>query len=122
LKATGASYAYGYNLHLSSPVSRPPRKVDSVRQPVSVSLFADAAQVNDFQPPASPENPLLEEFYYLSNLEPTVHFRHQHRANVVFMDGHADMEWPVAGSLDPRMPAERVGRLREEILLPFTRR
>jgi len=28
-------------------------------------VSGDAAQVNDFQDPASPDNPLLEEFYYL---------------------------------------------------------
>jgi len=119
LKATGASYAYGYNLHLSMPASRPALKVGTVRHPSDIALFADAAQVNDFQPPASPDNPLLEEFYYVNNTEPTAHFRHQARANVAFVDGHAAAEGPAADSLDPRMPEARVGRLREHILLPF---
>jgi prepilin-type processing-associated H-X9-DG protein/prepilin-type N-terminal cleavage/methylation domain-containing protein len=118
LKATGASYAYGYNLHLSMPSSRTPLKVDSLQRPAELTLFADAAQVNTFQAPASPDNPLLEEFYYVNRYEPTAHFRHQDQANVVFVDGHVSPEKPVAGSLDPVMPEARVGQLREQILLP----
>jgi len=63
------------------------------------TTLADAAQVNVFQDPASPDNPLLEEFYYLddetgqpiSNYQPNGHFRHSQRANVTFCDGH--VEW-----------------------------
>lgn len=119
-KATGAAYGYGYNLHLSTPASQPALKVDSLPHPADVALFADSAQVNTFQPPASPTNPLLEEFYYVNRYEPTVHFRHHNHANVAFIDGHVDVEEPAAGSLDPRMPEQRVGRLREQILLPVS--
>ncbi len=119
LKATGASYAYGYNLHLSMPRSRPALNVNTLPRPSETTLFADAAQVNDFQPPATPEHPMLEEFYYVNNYESTVHFRHQTRANVVFVDGHANAEEPTAGSLDPRMPEVHVGRLSERLVLPF---
>ena len=119
-KATGAAYGYGYNLHLSTTSGRPRVKVDSVRRPSVITLFADAAQVNTFQPPASPENPLLEEFYYVNSYEATAHFRHRQQANVVFVDGHVDVEQPAAGSLDSRMPDVHVGRLRSAILLPFS--
>jgi prepilin-type processing-associated H-X9-DG protein len=119
LKASGTSYAYGYNLHLSTVSSHPPIKVDTIRHPSGIAVYADSAQVNTFQTPASPENPLLEEFYYVNRTEPTAHFRHQDRALVVFMDGHVEPEPPVADSLDVRMPEARVGRLREQILLPF---
>jgi prepilin-type processing-associated H-X9-DG protein/prepilin-type N-terminal cleavage/methylation domain-containing protein len=112
LKATGAAYGYGYNLHLSAlNLSRVARSADTI-------LFADAAQVNDFQAPASPDHPLLEEFYYVSVAanERTAHFRHQQNANALFCDGHVDREKPLAGSIDSRLPEEWVGRLRPEAL------
>ena len=118
-KAKGAAYGYGYNLHLTNAFIRIP----NLRNPTSVALFADAGQINDFQAPASPSNPMLEEFYYVdapgySASYPNAHFRHQHRANVVFVDGHVDRENPAPGSVDRRMPREWVGRLRAEILRP----
>ena len=61
---------------------------------------------------------MLEEFYYIATQEPTAHFRHARMANVVFCDGHVAREKPMPGSLDPRLPAEWVGRLRAEILEP----
>jgi len=115
-KAKGAAYDYGYNLYLgesSLPVSL-------VARPSETALLADAAQVNDFQSPAAPENPLLEEFYYVDADDgtgyPNCHFRHQHRANVVFCDGHVDRATPAPDSLDPRQPAQWVGRLPPECL------
>lgn len=112
LKATGAAYGYGYNKHLSGI------SVNEISKPSDTTLFADAAQVNDFQAPASPENPLLEEFYYVSTnkFEATTHFRHQHTANAMFCDGHVDREKPLPGSIDQRMPQQWVGRLRPECL------
>ena len=115
-KARGAAFGYGYNRYLGAQsinLGLVPRMSDT-------ALLADAGQVNDFQAPASPERPLLEEFYYVDADDgtgyPNAHFRHQHRANVVFCDGHVDAENSVPGSLDPRMPSQCVGRLRPEIL------
>ena len=124
LKASGAAYGYGYNINLSAPLSRPPVKAAKVGRTADVALMADAAQVNDFQAPASQSNPMLEEFYYLSSTTnyssrsyyPNGHFRHARRANVAFCDGHIGPEKMVPGSLDPRLPAQSVGSLREEIL------
>jgi len=116
LKATGASYGYGYNLFLSAPMNLPPVNVTKVLRPSDIVLLADAAQVNDFQEPASPDHPLLEEFYYVNDREPTAHFRHQRTANAVFCDGHVDREKAVGGSIDPRLPNQWVGRLRTECL------
>jgi prepilin-type N-terminal cleavage/methylation domain-containing protein/prepilin-type processing-associated H-X9-DG protein len=120
LKATGATYGYGYNLHLSTAPTLPPLKVTSLRNPTGTILFADAAQVNTFQPPASRSHPMLEEFYYVSTnrSEATAHFRHKQRANAVFCDGHVGVERMEPGSLDPYLPAQNVGRLRPEALAP----
>ena len=62
LKADRAVYGYGYNLHLSGVSLKTPQ----IARPTDLVLFADAAQVNDFQAPASPENPMLKEWYYVS--------------------------------------------------------
>jgi prepilin-type processing-associated H-X9-DG protein len=116
LKARGAAFGYGYNLHLAEA----PVHMASVLCPTEAVLMADAAQVNDFQAPASPERPMLEEFYYVNADDgtgyPNAHFRHHQLANVLFCDGHVDREKPVPGSLDLRLPDQYVGRLRAEIL------
>lgn len=118
LKAAGAAYGYGYNLSLSTPTNKPPVRCHQIAVPSAVTVLADSAQVNTFQPPASPENPMLEEFYYISTNrnEATAHFRHARRANVLFCDGHVATEKPDPGSLDQRLPAQHVGRLRTEVL------
>ena len=122
-KARGAAYGYGYNLHLSTNETGTARNLQNLRDPSGTALFADAAQVNDFQPPASAEHPLLEEWYYLDVGEgtfsyPNAHFRHQEQANVIFVDGHVDRERPVPGTRDDRLPSEVIARLRRTILLP----
>jgi prepilin-type processing-associated H-X9-DG protein/prepilin-type N-terminal cleavage/methylation domain-containing protein len=94
-KFSAASYGYGINFYL---LNKPFRRENDAE----VLLFSDCAQVNTFQPPASPSNPLLEEFYYVNAFEKTAHFRHMGRANVVFCDGHVRSIKPSPGSLDPR--------------------
>ena len=118
LKASGAAYGYGYNLHLSVPATHTPLKISGVQRPLEIVLFADSAQVNTFQPPASRSNPMLEEFYYVSTNrnEATAHFRHTQRALAVFGDGHVAAERMDAGSLDRNLPDQFVGRLRPEKL------
>ena len=123
LKAKGASFGYGYNRHLASTNDFPAVNSELVRDAAGTALFADAAQINDFQAPASPENPLLEEWYYVDAADgsfsyPNAHFRHRERANVAFLDGHVAPERPAPGTLDERLPGEHVGRLRPEILQP----
>jgi prepilin-type N-terminal cleavage/methylation domain-containing protein/prepilin-type processing-associated H-X9-DG protein len=114
LKATGVAYGYGVNRNLTAPTLT---RIDRITRPVDTVVFADAAQVNTFQAPASPANPLLEEFYYVHELEKTAHFRHQQTATVVFADGHVDRERAVPNSYDMIMPAQRVGRLRPDCLV-----
>lgn len=120
LKATGAAYGYGYNLHLSANPGKPPVPANKISRPADIVLLADAAQVNTFQAPASPENPMLEEFYYVSTnrTEATAHFRHNQRLVAVFGDGHVATEKVAPGSLDPNLPQQYVGRLRDEVLNP----
>jgi len=114
-KARGAACGYGYNRYLGQRSLN----ISQVARTSDAAVFADAAQVNDFQAPASPGNPLLEEFYYVDADEgagyPNGHFRHQQRANTVFCDGHVDRERPVPGSIDSRMPSQRVGWLRPDV-------
>jgi prepilin-type processing-associated H-X9-DG protein/prepilin-type N-terminal cleavage/methylation domain-containing protein len=119
MKATGATYGYGYNFYLSSaPQDRPPVNVSRIARPADLALFADAAQINDFQEPASASNPMLEEWYYVdtNSFYPNGHFRHTQKANVIFCDGHVAPERSVPGSIDQRLPNQFVGRLRSEIL------
>jgi len=120
LKAKGAAYGYGYNLHLSTGSGKPPIPAAKISRPSNTALLADSAQVNTFQAPASPENPMLEEFYYISTNrnEATAHFRHAERASAVFADGHVAVEKMEVGSLDQNLPNQLVGRLRTEIVAP----
>lgn len=116
LKGRAAICSYGYNRYLGGP-SVP---ISRVIAPAGMVLFADAAQVNDFQAPASPEHPLLEEFYYVDADEglgyPNGHFRHDRRAQAAFVDGHIAAEIALPDSFDQRLPGHHVGRLRPEIL------
>jgi prepilin-type N-terminal cleavage/methylation domain-containing protein/prepilin-type processing-associated H-X9-DG protein len=125
LKGNDAIFSYGYNFYLSAPATTPPVSANKIKSPTNLALFADAAQINDFQDPASPDNPMLEEWYYLDvdtnfssgSYYPNGHFRHSQRANVAFCDGHVGMEKMMPGSLDQRLPNQNVGQLRSEILM-----
>lgn len=119
LKAAGAAHGYGYNLKLSPPEGAPPARVDLVARPSGTALLADCAQINDFQAPASRSNPMLEEFYYFTTGEKTAHFRHGERASAVFIDGHVSARRMEPGSLDTRLPGERVGELPRADVVAF---
>jgi prepilin-type processing-associated H-X9-DG protein/prepilin-type N-terminal cleavage/methylation domain-containing protein len=116
-KARGAAYGYGYNLYLGQVSIN----LGLVPRPSDTLVLADAAQVNDFQSPATAERPLLEEFYYLDADEgqgyPNAHFRHRRQANAVFCDGHVDPKRPMPNSQDLRLPNQWVARLNPGILL-----
>ncbi len=116
-KAREVIHGFGYNLVLSASAAQPAFDVGRLARPGGLAVFADAAQVNTFQAPASVDNPMLEEFFYVTTNEATAHFRHGRLANVAFGDGHVGREAPVAGSLDLRLPREWVGRLRWEVLV-----
>jgi prepilin-type N-terminal cleavage/methylation domain-containing protein/prepilin-type processing-associated H-X9-DG protein len=118
-KATGAAHGYAYNL-LLGPRGQSPMAAGQFRRPAELAVFTDGGQVNDFQAPASPENPLLEEFYFFDTnvLSATVHFRHRATAQAWFADGHVATERPAEGSLDARLPGETVARLRSAVVVP----
>jgi prepilin-type processing-associated H-X9-DG protein len=117
--------SYGLNVFLGPPSLGVSPSISRVSRPTEAALFADAAQINNFQQPASPSNPMLEEWYYLdnptnypsANYYPHGHFRHSQKANVVFCDSHVGSEGFVPGSIDPKLPNLLVGRFRPEILV-----
>jgi len=90
-------------------------------------VMADAAQVNTFQPPASPARPLIEEWHYVQPATtrfrdyPHIHFRHRGQANVLFADWHVEAVEPAPGTLDTRLPAAMIGGVDEErfLYLPY---
>jgi prepilin-type N-terminal cleavage/methylation domain-containing protein/prepilin-type processing-associated H-X9-DG protein len=124
LKGTNVIFSYGCNAYLFAGQNQKPVGAGKISRPADTALYADAAQVNTFQPPASVSHPMFEEWWYLDlqtnyanpNNIPNGHFRHAQRANVTFSDGHVDLEKPVAGSFDQRLPAQCIGQLRPEIL------
>jgi prepilin-type processing-associated H-X9-DG protein/prepilin-type N-terminal cleavage/methylation domain-containing protein len=124
LKGTNVVFSYGYNKYVSPPNTNSFANISRVSRPTETALFADSAQVNTFQPPASVANPMFEEWYWLDletnysnpNNQPNGHFRHSQKANVTFADGHVALENPVTGSFDKRLPNQFIGQLRPEIL------
>jgi prepilin-type processing-associated H-X9-DG protein/prepilin-type N-terminal cleavage/methylation domain-containing protein len=122
LKANNVVFSYGYNQKLSPYAA--PLNISQIRSVSETAIFADAAQANDFQAPASIVHPMIEEWYYLdaatnfgsANYYAHGHFRHAERANVAFADGHVAAEKMVEGSRDRRLPAQNLGQLRPEIL------
>ncbi len=86
-----STYGYGLNHYflLGTPASRGigMKNIAAADRLASIILWGDAAQVNTHQAPASPVNPMIEEWYYLSHLEPTYHFRHEGKVQVAMGDG-----------------------------------
>jgi prepilin-type processing-associated H-X9-DG protein/prepilin-type N-terminal cleavage/methylation domain-containing protein len=104
-KYVGASWGYGFNTFLSA------RNSLTIATPSQIIVFGDCAQVNTFEAPASPDNPMLEEFYMIENTYTTVHFRHGALANMLFLDGHVEGMPMYPGTLDTRLPSQNVGRI-----------
>jgi prepilin-type processing-associated H-X9-DG protein/prepilin-type N-terminal cleavage/methylation domain-containing protein len=117
LKGTNAIFSYGCNSFIFGGPGNPVVNANKISRPADTAVFADTAQINTFQPPASTSNPMFEEWYYFdSSPLPNGHFRHAGRANVVFADGHVCTEKPMTGSMDQRLPNQNIGQLRTEIL------
>lgn len=90
LKFTGSSFGYGYNIHLAPNSSEAAVSGAGLAAPARTVVFADCANLNNFQFPATKENPLLEEFYLIGSRQKTVHLRHNGAALAGFGDGHID--------------------------------
>ena len=114
LKGTNVIFSYGCNGFIYGGPGHAVTDEENISHPASTALFADAAQVDPF----SGSNPMFQEWYYVDNNtpQPNGHFRHSQMANVTFADGHVDLEKPVAGSFDSRLPNQLIGQLRPEIL------
>ncbi len=78
--------------------------------PSKVVVFFTSAQVNTFQRPASPSNPMLEEFYGIDEKEITAHFRHGGKAMVAFATGNVGFLEMDDSTRDKRYPEANVGR------------
>ena len=111
---------YGINDQLSPDMRSFGREVvnfdKAIKSPNGVLLFADSAQVNIFQSPASPANPMFEEWHYVERLgSQNVHFRHNGKANVLFGDGHVWRDKPEPGSFDRNLPELKIGRFNKNV-------
>ena len=87
--------------------------VDGIANLEHAILFADAAQVNYWQAPASASNPMYEEWHLAAANKRNIHFRHAGRANVLTLNGAVHAAEPIDGSFDPWLPAAKIGRLEE---------
>ena len=116
-KYQGANWTYGINYNLSGHNSSGNygwiRPADATR----TAIFADAAQVNTHQAPASPHHPMVEDWHYVQQGARFVQFRHSGRANVLFADWHVEAVGPAEGSFDPRLPEARIGYFDPEDVL-----
>ena len=86
-----ASYGYGINAYMLDGLPGTDRmgirRMSQVQAPSDTITWADAIQINTFQPPASPGRPMLEEWYFLDGLPlPKFHFRHARQLNAAFAD------------------------------------
>lgn len=101
----------GYNVLLGGGwLGGTPLRHGQIENPDKTVVFATSAQVNIFQSPASPGNPMIEEFYGLDQKETTVHFRHGNTAMVVFATGNAGFLEMDETTRDSRAPEANVGR------------
>ena len=90
---------YGYNT--SDNCARPTRE-NEVGSPASTVMFADAAMTKlDSGQPYYLEYSFIEPYYFVVNGKPddswghpspSIHFRHNQKANVAWCDGHVDAE------------------------------
>lgn len=124
LKGTNVIFSYGCNSFVFGGPGHSVLSAVKIVHPAETAIMADAAEVNNFQPPASVLNPMFEEWYYVDletnysspNNFPNAHFRHSRKANVAFADGHVDKEGYMPGSIDPRLPSLFIGQLPPQLL------
>lgn len=102
----------GYNTLLGGGfLGRTPLKRHTqLTDPAKVVVFFTSGQVNTFQRPASPKNPMLEEFYGIDEKEVTVHGRHGGKAMVAYATGNAGFLAIDESTRDKRSPEANIGR------------
>jgi len=105
----------GYNALLGGGMvcnTTPPETTNQlqVTNLANIVVFFTSAQVNTFNPPASSQRPMLEEFYGIDENEVTVHFRHNGKAMVSFASGNAGFISIDESTRDQRSPRSNVGR------------
>lgn len=113
----------GYNALLANgwvtgtnPKAKQPLRYWDLKNPGQTVVFATSAQINTFQSPASPDNPMIEEFYGIDDKEKTVHFRHGGKAMVAYADGSAGFIPMTEGKADNRSPGANIGKLDKKYL------
>ncbi len=115
----------GYNVLLADSEAKAPRAWNGLgaparywdlENPARTVVFVTSAQVNTIQAPASPRNPMIEEFYGVDDREITVHFRHNGQAMAAFADGNVGFLPMNPATRDPRAPKANVGRLDRKYL------
>lgn len=114
----------GYNVILAGnngwmSSGGPPLRYWDLEKPGKTVVFATSAQINSFQKPASPSNPMIEEFYGFDDnmrMIPSVHFRHNGNAMAAYADGSAGLIPMNPSWQDKRAPDALVGRLPAELL------
>jgi prepilin-type N-terminal cleavage/methylation domain-containing protein/prepilin-type processing-associated H-X9-DG protein len=111
-KFKNGNYGYGYNTLLGGGAlgNGPLANAVQFEKPSRLVVFATCAQVNGFQPPATPSKPMLEEFYMINDREVTVHFRHGGKALVSMLDGSVQALSPDPATINSQMPEAMVGR------------
>jgi len=120
-KYKGQWWTYGINYELSNFTCGRYYEEINPRDVTRTVIFADAAQVNTWQAPASPSNPMAEEWFYIQPGARMVHFRHGGLANVLFADWHVEALPPAPGSYNPLLKRACIGYLDSKQVL-FTPR
>jgi len=90
------SYGYGINREMLSGTNGG-KTFMSINKPAQTVAWSESIQINTWQAPATPGNPMLEEWYYLDNrklLPATFHFRHRGQCNAAFADGSVSALMP----------------------------
>ena len=126
-KYNGGTGGYGYNYEYLAPLTFPPpnylpkwkpRTMTTLKHTSTTIAFADSAGTwIDPWPTGDPiliEVPLIEP---PSGQYPSVHFRHDHTANVAFMDGHVQSFYPGTRNPPPWWEPASATALRDKELV-----
>ena len=115
LRFQGATSGYGYNYQYlgSGPAWGTGAitwvKLTDVTATSRTVSFADAGRVDYWDNPAVP---IVQENFYIdppSNGNPSIHFRHDGAANVLFLDGHVEGSMQPVNNAQSMQPANPYG-------------